>query len=249
MIPLIFLLAQVAAPLPDGAEKRFDACVALVKQDAAKAVAEADAWRIAGGGLPARQCLGLAYVAQERWAPAAVAFEQAAKEAEIQRDGRAATLWVQAGNAALAGGEAARARGLFDRALALPSLSPAMRGEAHIDRARAQVAVGYLPAARADLDAALKLVPADPLGWLLSANLARRQKDAPRARKDITQALRLAPDDAAVAYEAGNVAAAEGARDEARSQWTRATRLAPDSDAGMAAALALEGRDGGKPRP
>ena len=34
----------------------------------------ANAWRLQGGGLYARQCLGLAYVALERWAPAAEAY-------------------------------------------------------------------------------------------------------------------------------------------------------------------------------
>lgn len=202
MTPLLFLLLLAApAPLPDPAEKRYEACAALVKSDPAKAQAEADAWRAGGGGVPARQCLGLAFVAQERWAPAASTFEQAAKEAELTRDGRAAPLWVQAGNAALAGDDPAKARGFFDRALALPVLSDMQRGETHLDRARAQVEVGYLPAAREDLDAALKLVPGDPMAWLLSATLARRQGDKPRALKDIAEAERLAPGEEAILAE------------------------------------------------
>lgn len=244
MIPLFFLLMQAAASTPDPAQKRFETCAALTKSDPGKAVAEADRWRLGGGGLAARMCLGLAYAAQERWAPAAVAFEQAAREAEIQRDGRAATLWVQAGNAALAGGDAAAARGYFDRALVLPVLSPAMRGEVHLDRARAQVAVGYLDAARIDLDAAMKLVPGDPLAWLLSANLALRQNDVARAAKDVAEAARLAPGDAAIAYEQGNVAARAGNDSAALAAWKRAAEMAPDSDAGQAAALALKGHDG-----
>lgn len=239
MIPLLILAAQAAAPAPNAA--RYESCVALTRTDPAKAVAEADAWRIAAGGLLARQCLGLAYVAQERWGPAAIAFEQAARDAEIQRDGRAATLWVQAGNAALAGDDPAKARHLLDRALALPVMSDAMRGEAHIDRARAGVAAGDLDGARADLDRALALVPADPMAWLLSANLALRRNDLSRANGHITEALRLAPDDAAVAYEAGNVAAASEDGSGALTQWERAAKLDPDSPAGQAAALALAG--------
>ena len=195
MTPFLFLLAASApAAAPDPAlVKRFDACVALTKSDPAKAVSVADQWRIGGGGLPARKCLGLAYVAQERWQPAAIAFQQAAQEAEIQRDGRAAEMWVMAGNAALAGEDPASARGFLDHVLALPVLGPQMRGETYMDRARAQVAVDNLPAARADMDEALKLVPKDPMGWLLSATLARRMTDKARAEKDIAEALRLAP--------------------------------------------------------
>lgn len=238
MIPLLLLAATTAPPAE---QARFTACAKLVETDAAKAVAEADAWRVAGGGLLARQCLGLAYSAQGRWAPAAIAFEQAARDAEIRRDGRAATLWVQAGNAALAGDDAGKAKMSFDRALALPVMSKEMRGETYVDRARAGVASNDLAGARADLDRAIGLVPADPMVWLLSANLALRQNDLSRAQGHIAEAVRLAPDDAAVAYEAGNVAAASGADDAALVAWKRAVEAAPDSPAGRAAALALDG--------
>jgi tetratricopeptide (TPR) repeat protein len=240
MISLLFLAAQATA-LPSADETRFTACTALIRTDPAKAVAEADSWRLANGGLPARQCLGMAYAAQERWGPAAMAFEQAARDAEIQRDGRASTLWVQAANASLAGDDPAKARTSFDRALALPVMSDPMRGEAYLDRARAGVALGDLAGARADLDKALGLVPADPLGWLLSANLALRQNDMARAQGHIAEAVRLAPDDPAVAYEAGNVAAAAGAEEAALVAWKRAVEASPDSPAGKAAALALKG--------
>ncbi len=241
MLPLLLVLAATTASAADPAITRFDACTALVKADPAKAAAEADAWRVGGGGVPARMCLGLAYVAQERFGPASVTFEQAAREAEIQRDGRAATLWVQAGNAALADGDAGKARGFLDRALALPVMSSAMRGEAYLDHARAQVAVGYMDAARSDLDQALALVPGDPMAWLLSATLARRQGEGPRAAKDIAEAVRLAPDDAAVAYEQGNVALLLGKADDAKVAWARAAKADAASPAGRAAAMALAG--------
>lgn len=235
MIAFALLLAAA-----DPIATRYEACAALAQADPAKAVAEADAWRVGGGGLPARQCLGLAYVAQERWGPASIAFEQAASDAEILRDGRAATLWVQAGNAALAGDEAGRARTLFDHALALPVLAGELRGEAHVDRARAGVALDDLAGARADLDKAVALVPADPMAWLLSATLARRQKDLPRAATDIARAIKLAGDDASVQFEAGMIAQAMGKQDEARAAWARAATIAPQSVAGQAATLALK---------
>ena len=248
MIPLLLLTAATTAPSADQA--RFTACAKLVESDAAKAVAEADAWRVAGGGLLARQCLGLAYSAQGRWAPAAVAFEQAARDAEIRRDGRAATLWVQAGNAALAGNDPGKAKFALDRALALPTMSNAMRGETYVDRARAGVAANDLAGARIDLDKAIGLVPADPMVWLLSANLALRQNDLKRAQGHIAEAVRLAPTDAAVAYEAGNVAAAAGQQEAALAAWKKAAEGAPDSPAGQAAALALEGHaEGGIEQP
>ncbi len=193
----LLLLAALAA--------RFDACTALVQSDPVKAIAEAEAWRDSGGGMAARVCLGLAFAAAERWAPAALAFEQAARAAELDRDGRAADLWVQSGNASLAGDDPGKARLAFDRALALPGMSDAMRGEALLDRARALVETRDLPAARADLDAALALVPSDPMAWLLSAALARREGKLDRAHSDLAEAEKRAPGEAAIADERARI--------------------------------------------
>jgi tetratricopeptide (TPR) repeat protein len=238
MIPLLLFALAATAPA-GGTQARFQACTDLAKTDPAKAAASADAWRVSGGGLLARECLGVAYAAQERWEPAQIAFEQAAQEAEIQRDGRAANLWVQAGNAALAGGDASKARQAFDRALALPVLSDPMRGEAYLDRARTAVALNDNVAARADLDQALKLVGKDPMAWLLSATLARRQGDAARASTDIAQASLLAPDEAAVLFEVGNIAELRGDHEAAHSAWAKVVSKDPEGPAGKAAAAAL----------
>jgi tetratricopeptide (TPR) repeat protein len=219
-------------------------CAALLKQNPPQAELEANDWAKVGGGAAARQCLALAFAAQEKWSPAADAFEQAGRAAELDHLPIAPALWMQAGNAALAGDEAVRARKAFDRALGLPGLSNEMKGEVHLDRARAGVSTNDLAGARADLSEATKLVPRDPLGWLLTANLARKQKDLPGALNAIREAARLAPRDAAVAYEGGNIAAAGGQMGDAKAAWTRAAQLDPQSDAGQAATLALRGETG-----
>jgi tetratricopeptide (TPR) repeat protein len=237
MLPFALLAAATLAP---GDQQRFSDCVEMTRQHPDKAVAYSESWRATGGGLLAKQCLGLAYVAAERWAPAALAFEQAARDAELQRDGRAATLWTQSGNASLAADEPVKARVAFDRALAMPVLSDAMRGETLMDRARAGVAANNSAAARADLDTALKLVPEDPMGWLLSATLARRDKNLERAVTDIREAARLAPDASAVAYEQGNIAYERGELDVARGSWQRTITLdKAGTDAGNAARMAI----------
>ena len=236
----MILLLLAAAAQPASAEaKQFETCAALVESDPAKALDQAGAWRIAGGGVLARQCTGLAYAAQNRWLSAATAFEQAAKAAEAQADGRAARLWVLAGNAALAGGDTANAGTHFNAALASASLSGSEAGEAHLDRARVRFVLKDYKAARVDLDQALKLTPADPLAWLLSATLARYDGDLGRAQKDIIEATKRAPDEASVAFEAGNIALGSGVEDEARASWAEAVKLAPTSVAGKAAEAAL----------
>jgi tetratricopeptide (TPR) repeat protein len=229
----------VQAGPADAGAAQFRSCTALVKQSPDKAIAAADAWRLKGGGLEARQCLGLAYAAAGRWAPAAAAFEQAAREAETKKEPSSADFWVQSGNAWLAGGEAANAVKAFDAALASPSLEAELRGETHLDRARAGVALGDLPGARADMDKGLALVPGDPLGWYLSAALARRQSDLPRARTDIAKAVELAPREASILLEAGNIAGVSGDIAAARAFYARAAQNEPESTAGRAAAAAL----------
>jgi Tfp pilus assembly protein PilF len=237
--PILLAFALLQSGPSDSADAQFRACTADIRADPAKAIASADAWRLRGGGLEARMCLGLAYVAAERWAPAATAFEQAAREAELKKDGRSADFWAQSGNAWLAGGDAAQAIKAFDAALANSSLQAELRGEVHLDRARAAVALADLPGARADLDKGLALVPADPFGWYLSAALARRQGDLSRARADIAKAVDLAPREAQLLLEAGNIAGLSGDLPAARALYARAAQNDPDGAAGRSAAAAL----------
>ncbi len=247
MIPILFALAAQAAAPP--ADDRFRRCAELAASEPQRAVETAQGWLAAGGGLHARQCLGLALAALERWPAAASAFEQAAVEAEAKQDPGRADFWVQAGNSWLAGNEPAKARKAFDSALASGLLAPELRGEVHLDRARAAVAGGDLAAARGDIDKGLELVPGDPFGWYLSAALARRQSDLGRAQDDIAKAVSLAPDDAAILLEAGNIAGRSGETEAAMGLYARAARAAPASDAGRAAAAALAANEKPAARP
>jgi tetratricopeptide (TPR) repeat protein len=237
--PLIAMLlaAEPAERHPD--ETLFQSCLGLIRTDARRAADKAAEWRDKGGGIYARQCQGLALVALERWHPAAIAFEQAAQEAQARKDARAADFWAQAGNAWLGANDGAKARAALDAALASTSLTDQLRGEVHLDRARADVALGDDAAARADIDKGLALVPGDAFGWYLSAALALREEALPQAKNDIARALQLAPDDADVLLFAGNLAGMTGEPAAAHTFYSRAIRAAPDSPAGKAAQAAL----------
>lgn len=238
MTPLLALALAVA---PDANElSRLEQCTKLAVADAGKAITAAQAWQAEGGGVSARQCLGHAYMGAGRGAPAALVFQQAARAAETARDPRVADLWAQAGNAWLAAGEAAKARTALDTALARGGGSDPWKGEIYIDRARSDVSLGEMDAARVDLDKALALVPGDPFGWLLSATLARRQNDIVRAAKDIAEAERRAPDDADVALEAGNIAAMQGDIATAKAKWGDAAKRGAGTGTGKAAEDALK---------
>ena len=220
-------------------QTRFQACAALARSAPERAVETANAWRVEGGGLWARQCLGLAYVALGRWAPAATVYEQAAREAEAAQDARLADFWVQSGNAWLAAGEPARAVQAFDAALATTLLADELRGEVHLDRARALVAMDNVAGARTDLDRATQLVAADPFAWYLSAALARRENNLARAQSDIARARQLAPEDPDIMLLAGTIAGLTGNAGEAERLYREVAASAPQTDAGRAAAAAL----------
>ena len=234
ILPLLFAVAAAAAPGPAdarGTQARFDACARLSDTDPAAAQKEAIAWAKAGGGVAAVQCLGIARSAADDWKGALDAFTTgAALAAQTHDDIAAANLWVSAGNAALAGGDFAKARDALSSAIASPVLADPLKGEAYLDRARAAVGAGDSTSARADLDQAVKLVPADPMAWLLSATLARRTGDTTRAKADINEAMMKAPNQSDILYEAGNIAATAGDMDTARAQWTRAMSAEPGSD-------------------
>jgi tetratricopeptide (TPR) repeat protein len=240
MLPLLLLAAMTdTGPPAPTLEARFNKCVDLATRNPDAAAAEAGRWQLAGGGSLARQCLGIAYANSQRWAAAAAEFEGAAHAAEIAKNPRAALYWAQGGNAWLAAKEPVKARAALDAALAAGTLTGLDRGEAYLDRARAQVAGGQLEGARVDIDQALVDAPADPLAWLLSATLARKMDDLPRAKKDIAEALKRSGDDAAVQLEAGNIAALGGDADGAKAAWRQAASIAPDSAVGKNAQTAL----------
>lgn len=227
-------------PVPEKFAKPFQACLDQAIDSPDQGIAFAQKWRLEGGSFYARHCLGFAYARAERWAPAIVAFEQAADEAERGGDmAQSARLWAQAGNAALAGGDAAKARTSFDAALARGLPDGLEKGELHLDRARALVALGDMEGARDSLDVATVQAAQDPLAWLLSATLARRTGELKLAQAHIARAVQMSPDDASVALEEGNIAILTDHEDVARSAWQRAVKIAPASPAGKAAAESL----------
>jgi tetratricopeptide (TPR) repeat protein len=229
-----------SAPVPDDpATARYRQCTGQIRANPDFAVTAANAWLAEGGGVSARQCLGLALIALDRWEPAAAAFEQAAREAESASDPRGADLWAQAGNAWVAAGDGRKALAALDAALLSPSLTDELRGEVHLDRARAKVALADDQGARTEIDRALQLVPSDPFAWYLSAALARRENNLSRAAADIGRARGLAPDSPDIVLLAGTVAGLIGNMAEAERLYRQVAEQAPGSEAGRQAAASL----------
>ncbi len=245
-------MAQSTAQMTPGDRSHYNACLSLVKNDPERAIANAQAWRVEGGGIPARQCLALAQFAMGDVATALKSFEGVAEASESAGDGQAVTLWAQAADAAMMAEQPAAALGFLDHALGGEStLSPGAEARLRVTRAEALVGLKREKEAAVDLDRATSLYPAVPDGWLLKATLARRMGDVKAADTAILRAAELAPDDAAVQYEAGNIAAERGDVQLARTAWTAAEKSDPDSIAGKAAhdALAHTAANEAMPQP
>jgi hypothetical protein len=220
--------------------KRYDGCVRAIPTDARAAEEFAVQWQSKGGGLPARHCQALAQLELGNAAGAAQTLAKAAQAAEAQKSPRAADFWGQAGNAAMLAGDAKGAIAHFNSAIvAAGEFAPIRTANLLIDRARAQVELGNLSAARTDLDRATGLAPNEPDGWLLSAALARRQADPARASADIARAAALAPTDPDVQFEQGAILAAAGDLAAARKLWESLVKSAPGTPAADFATKAL----------
>jgi len=244
---LLLLLATatpaLAAPMASD-HGRYDACLALSRSAPDRAIETAQAWRIEGGGVPARHCLALAQFARQDYTEALKSFESAATASETAQDGEAVTLWSQGADAAMLANQPEPAVRFLGRAIAGAggiTLSPLAEATLRVSRAEALVDLKRNAEAATDLDTATKIAPEVPYGWLLKATLARRMGDFKTAEAAILAAAQREPESADVQYEAGNIAAAQGNDQLARTAWLAAARADPDSIAGKAANKALIG--------
>jgi len=243
---LVSAAAVTAAPVRDTDQaERYQACLALVETAPAQAIERATQWRgEAGGGVPARHCLALAYARQGNYAQAATALAATANAAEAEGDPQVAELWGQAGNAALLAEQPQAALGYLEAGIAVSGMTPVRTAALLVDRARAAVELHRDTDARADLQRATGLDPSAAEAWLLRATLARRDHELARAERFILQAGTIAPGDADIGVEAGNIAAAQGKLELARAAWTAVAKGAPGSAAADAATRSLAANPG-----
>lgn len=227
----------------DPREARFNQCLDRAIDDPLGAIDGANKWLADGGSYFARHCLAFAYSRQQRWLSSAQSFALAAEEARTASDNRAANLWLQAANAALAGSQPSTSLSYIDSAIATGILEGQALGLAHLDRARALVALEQLQAARAEFVLVQQYAPNDPLGWLLSATLERRLGNLERALADINVAVSIVPGDPDTLLEAGVIAAVSGDYEKARELWTKVSQQLQPSIARLTARQYLKQLD------
>lgn len=209
-----------------------EGCFDLLAEDAARAHTLAQIRRSESTGsdrVLANHCLGTASSELGLWDDARTAFVAAREEtpeAETRTRARFAAL---AGNAALAGGDAAGALDLLTiaEADAQTAADATLAALAAIDRARALVALDRSEEALAALDAAITFAPDRSEGWLLKATLLRRLGQLDAAQTAIEQAVLLTPTDPDIGLEAGVIAVLAGRDAAARQSWQSVVALGP----------------------
>lgn len=217
-----------------------ESCFDLIDEDPARAHTMAQIRRSETSGTDrvlANHCLGTAASALELWDDARAAFAAARAETPEDEARTRARFAALAGNAALAGGDAAGGEGLLALAEsdARAGQSPLLEALAAIDRARALVTLGRGEEALAGLESATTLAPERSEGWLLKATLLRRMERLAEAQTAIEAAVTLAPANPDVGLEAGVIAVLGGRDNAARASWQSVIDLAPESPAAATA--------------
>jgi tetratricopeptide (TPR) repeat protein len=185
----------------------------------------------------ANHCLGTAASALGLWDDARSAFLAAHDETPQDEPRARARFALLAGNAMLAGGDAAGALAQLTQAEAdaRAAGSAPLEALAALDRARALVSLGRGEEGLAALDAATTLAPAMAEGWLLKATLLRRLDRLDAAQVAIEAAARLAPANPEIGLEAGVIAVLAGRDAAARQSWQSVIALQPESPAAATA--------------
>ncbi len=209
-------------------------CLDLLAQDASRAHTMAQIQRTTVSGderVLANHCLGLAATELSRWDEAVQAFSAARAEIDESDPRTRARFATMAGNAELAGGNAAAASLQFRLAKsdAQAAASAPLEAIASADLARALVAMGLEEEALTALADATRLMPGESEPWLLTATLLRRLDRLDEAQNMIERAGELAPMDAEIGLEAGVIAILSGREEAARESWLSVVEIQPES--------------------
>ncbi len=203
MIPFAVSLALSlqTASVPGADQLRYEGCVTRIAEAPEAAHDDAIAWRLAGGGWPARHCEALAVTALGNYAEGAqrlIATAEAATGADLSA--RAAMLG-QAGDAWRLAGEEAAALEAFEAGL---QYAPGDAG-LMIGIAQSLMALGRAGEAETAAARALARHPEAAEAWRVRAEARLAAGDLDGARSDVEQARELAPDNIAILKLLGDV--------------------------------------------
>lgn len=202
----------------------YESCLSALPEDPAAAHALIARWT--AGGLPARHCQALAWIAEGRQSDGATALETLAETPDLPSRFRALLL-DQAADAWAQARADDHAYRVIGRAVALVPGDPDLL----VRHARVAGRIGRDTEAIDDLTRVLRIEP-DRVDALLARAMAWRRLDRlDQARGDIDRAAGIAPTDAEVLLERGIQRQQGGDLLGAREDWLRVVDLEPDSEA------------------
>lgn len=218
LFPAVLLLWLLPSQ-PVLAETRYDACIAKVNENPAKALEEAQKWKSAKDKSTddpgALHCEALALSALGRHLEAAESFVAIAEALPNAPDADRAAIWVQAGVSYLSAERPDDAKNAYDKAIALQPEN----SEYLMDRAQIEVLAKDWYGVRSDTGAVLAQHPNSVPALTLRANASRMLGGKEAALADAERAVSIAPHDLAALLERGLCLEANGYGGKARADW------------------------------
>jgi tetratricopeptide (TPR) repeat protein len=193
LLPFALMQADAAPTQLSTGGQRFQQCVALIDEDAARAYEEGMAWAAEGQQLGGYRCAAMALIAQNRADEGARRLQSLAGSLNPADTALRAELYSQAGNAWLLAREPGQARSAFARAISTMESDPAQLPDLLIDRARSYAMEQDYRHAEEDLSRALDVRPNDALALRLRASARLHQNSFQLAEADALAATRLEP--------------------------------------------------------
>ncbi len=235
------LFVPVAASAQDeiGSSVRYRQCLTMARTNPQAAHDEAEAWRLTGGGLPARHCAAVSLAEIGRYGDAARNLEAMFDEMGWQTARARAGVLAQAGHAWVLDGDPMRAHAAFTRGIVLEPGNV----ELLIDRATVAATLAKFWEAVDDLNQALDLAPARTDALVYRATYYRKLGAAELAHDDLARAFALEPENPEALIERGVLRQLGGDQEGARRDWQRVLAVAPVTPAAGFALRKLKALD------
>lgn len=236
----------VEVQIPAERQQQFADCLTEARDDPETALDTANTWRMSAENdldlVRSAHCLGLAFVALERFDEARQIFEVASAEAPEEFGKYRARLLAMAGNAAMSERKPAIAEPLFATAIerAVAAGDGELASDLSADRAGALALAERFDDAVEAMRVSREHNPQSERAWIMSAMLLRRLERYGEAQQMIEQAATINPRNPAVGLEAGIIAALSGREDDARRSFESVLIVAPDSEWANRATAYLE---------
>jgi tetratricopeptide (TPR) repeat protein len=229
VLAILPVTAAPSVPQRGSDALRYDNCLKLAGQNPTAALGVANKWATQRGGPPSQHCAAVALVGLKRYAEGARKLDELGSAPGMGP--LRPSLFDQAGNAWMLGGDTGKAITSFQSALALS----ASDADIYADLASAQAMQSDWPAVESDLNAALAIQPKRVDLLVLRASARHAQNHIGEARVDAEAALVLSPRNGEALVERGALKRDSGDLKGARADFQTALSTNPSAETADAA--------------